>query len=342
MAIKTGAELAQAALNVAKNYKTIYVMGAIGMPMTEANKQRMYKHNEYNRRTNVWPKIQAATADTFGFDCVCLIKALLWGWCGDKTKAYGGATYASNGVPDIGADAMIKKCSEISSNFSEIEIGEAVWMSGHIGIYVGNGLAVESTPSGTNNVQITACNCTKSGYKTRNWTKHGKLPYVTYTGTIEKEEEANPESAYIILRQGASGDKVVKLQNLLNLLGYNCGTADGIYGGNTAKGVIAIQKKYKIDQDGIAGPDTFEAIKQEMESTKAVFKYSLIKNNKVLALQNILNDLGHKCGTADGKYGNNTAAGVKAYQKARSLSQDGCFGPQCFKALVSYLDNFKK
>lgn len=47
--------------------------------------------------------INAASADTFGFDCVCLIKGVLWGWHGDKNAVYGGATYTSNGVPDIGA-----------------------------------------------------------------------------------------------------------------------------------------------------------------------------------------------------------------------------------------------
>ena len=63
-------------------------------------------------------------------------------------------------------------------------IGEAVWMSGHIGIYIGDGLAVECTPKWENKVQITAVGNigSKSGYNTRRWTKHGKLPYVDYTG----------------------------------------------------------------------------------------------------------------------------------------------------------------
>ena len=49
-----------------------------------------------------------------------------------------------------------------------------------IGVYIGDGLAVECTPSWDNKVQITACNCSKSGYNRRNWTKHGKLPYIEY------------------------------------------------------------------------------------------------------------------------------------------------------------------
>lgn len=187
--ITTAAELAKRAIDVAKNYKTLYVMGCFGDYMSEPNKDRYIKHHEYNRRPECQPMIEAATADTFGFDCVCLIKALLWGWSGDTKKIYGGAAYKSNGVPDINADAMISVCKEVSTDFSSIEVGEAVWMKGHIGIYVGDGLAVECTPSWKNCVQITACNCTKSGYNRRNWTKHGKLPYVTYEKPQQKKLE---------------------------------------------------------------------------------------------------------------------------------------------------------
>ena len=183
--IKTGKELAAAALNVANNYKTLYVMGCFGAPMTAANKKRYTKNNPYNTAADRTRMINAASADTFGFDCVCLIKGLLWGWSGDGSKTYGGAKYAVNGVPDIGADTMITKCSGVSTDFSKVEVGEAVWCKGHIGIYIGGGLAVECTPKWKNCVQVTACNCTKSGYNRRNWTKHGKLPYVTYTGESE-------------------------------------------------------------------------------------------------------------------------------------------------------------
>lgn len=129
--------------------------------------------------------INAASADTFGFDCVCLIKGLLWGWCGDKSKTYGGTSYASNGVPDLGADTMITKCKDVSTTgWANMEVGEALWVKGHIGVYIGNGLAVECTPAWKNQVQVTAVGNigAKSGYNTRTWTKHGKLPYVTYTG----------------------------------------------------------------------------------------------------------------------------------------------------------------
>lgn len=193
--ITTAAQLAERCLDVAQNYKTLYVMGCFGAPMTAANKKRYTQNHTYNKQAARTKMINAVSADTFGFDCVCLIKGLLWGWCGDKTKTYGGASYAVNGVPDIGADTMITKCKDVSTaGWANMEVGEALWVKGHIGIYIGNGLAVECTPAWKNRVQVTAVKNigTKSGYNARTWTKHGKLPYVTYTGaTISTPSTGN-------------------------------------------------------------------------------------------------------------------------------------------------------
>ena len=181
--IKTGKELAAAAEAVAKNRKTLYVMGCFGAPLTSTNKKRYTQNHSYNRQSSRTAKIKAASADTFGFDCVGLIKGLLWGWSGAKAKAYGGAAYKANGVPDINADTMISRCSSVSTNFSRISPGEVVWTEGHIGIYLGNGLAVEATPSWADKVQITAVLNIgkKAGYNGRRWKKHGRLPWISYT-----------------------------------------------------------------------------------------------------------------------------------------------------------------
>lgn len=183
--ITTAAQLAERCLDVAQNYKTLYVMGCFGAPMTAANKKRYTQNHSYNKQTVRTKMINTASADTFGFDCVNLIKGLLWNWCGDKAKTYGGASYAVNGVPDIGADTMITKCKNVSTTgWANMEVGEALWVKGHIGVYIGNGLAVECTPAWKNRVQVTAVGNigAKAGYNTRTWSKHGKLPYVTYTG----------------------------------------------------------------------------------------------------------------------------------------------------------------
>jgi hypothetical protein len=193
-------ELANKCKEIATKYKTLYVMGCFGAPMTATNKKRYINHHSYNQKTARKNMINAATEDTFGFDCVCLIKGILWGWNGNKNAVYGGAGYAINDVPDIGADSMINVCSKVSTDFSKIEIGEAVWCKGHIGIYIGDGLAVECTPSWDNCVQITAVKNigSKAGYNARKWTKHGKLPYVDY---VEKAVETKVEELKV-------GDKV--------------------------------------------------------------------------------------------------------------------------------------
>lgn len=180
--IRTAAELASACLNVATNFKTLYIMGCFGAPMNSTNKARYCNNHKFNRDATRRTMIQAASSNTFGFDCVGLIKGLLWGWNGSSSKTYGGAKYAANGVPDTNADGMITLCKDVSTDFSNIDVGEIVWMQGHIGVYIGDGLAVECTPKWENCVQITAVHniSKKTGQNGRSWVKHGKLPYVSY------------------------------------------------------------------------------------------------------------------------------------------------------------------
>ena len=144
MAVMKASEFVAKLKAVAQNYKTLYVMGCFGAPLTGGNVSRYCNNHEYNKQAARTQMIKAAANQNppvFGFDCVCLIKGILWGWNGDASKTYGGASYAVNGVPDIGADTMITKCKGISTNFSNVEVGEALWCSGHIGVYIGGGLA---------------------------------------------------------------------------------------------------------------------------------------------------------------------------------------------------------
>jgi len=267
MAIKTGKELATACENVAKNYKTLYVLGCFGWPLTKASKDRAKKGQQYNR--NIAEKLDAATADTFGFDCVCLIKALLWGWKGDASKSYGGAVYGSNGVPDIGTEQMIAVCSGVTTDFSNIQVGELLWMKGHVGVYIGGGLAVECTPSWKDKVQITAVLNIgkKSGYNGRKWTKHGKLPYVTYDAeTVETKTKEECTVNLPVLKKGAKGESVKSMQQLLLAKGYkmeNNGKtygADGSFGGATVNGIKSYQKANGLPQTGECDAKTWSKL----------------------------------------------------------------------------------
>ena len=161
--------------------KTLYVMGCFGAPMTTENKRRYSNNHPYNRQADRVKIIASSTADTFGFDCSGLIKSILWGFSADKSKKYGGAKYESNGVPDISADSLIK-LSNPTDDFSKIEVGEAVWVKGHIGIYIGDNKVIECTPKWSNSVQITNLGNTPEfkRNKYRVWSLHGKLPYISY------------------------------------------------------------------------------------------------------------------------------------------------------------------
>lgn len=286
MAVMSNTEFVKKLEDVVKNHKTLYVMGCFGWPMTDANKQRCCNNHSYNKQAARTKMINAASSDTFGFDCVCLIKGILWGWNGDKTKTYGGAVYTSNGVPDIGADSIINVCSGVSTDFSNIEVGELVWMKGHVGIYIGNGLAVECSPAWSNNVQITAVKNigTKNGYNARKWTKHGKLPYLTYekvvveTNPVLEWQKAAIADGFKFPKYGADGkwgsecasvaQKAVckkrltyQYKNLTKIVQSAVGvTVDGKFGKDTHNAVVNWQKLVGLKVDGCVGLESWKKI----------------------------------------------------------------------------------
>lgn len=173
--------------NIAQNYNTVYCWGSFGFPITQANITRLAGQYPLIYTDAMQTKLRSLIGKNyFGFDCVGLIKGVLWGFTGNSTKANGGTAYCSNGVNDIDCNAMFNLCSGQSTDFSDIVPGEFLWMQGHIGVYIGDGLAVEATASWGNKVQITAVTNigAKSGYNSRRWTKHGKSPFIDYSDVI--------------------------------------------------------------------------------------------------------------------------------------------------------------
>lgn len=211
--IKTAKELVAACLDAVNNFKTLYVMGCFGAPMTEKNKARYINGYAFNQKDERKAKIQAASADTFGFDCICFIKALFWGWTGDPEQVYGGAVYKGGGVPDISADQLLGQCIGVSEDFSTIVPGEYVWLPGHCGIYVGDGLAAEATFEPEEGVQL---QCVlpmgvKEGMPATGWVKHGKLPWVSY----ETEPEEDSKIYKVVVYADGQTDAEEKRQQLI-------------------------------------------------------------------------------------------------------------------------------
>ena len=164
-------------VNVARRIaamKTVYMNGTFGQIATTSLMNDCAKRIPVfytNVRKNIIaPKLNKGY---YAFDCVGLIKGIVWGWPE--------IVYASNGLADLSDSGLIRICSEVSTDFSNIQIGEVVWMDGHVGIYAGDKQVIECTTKWTNDVLIS--NLANLGNDTgncRTWIKHGKLPMIEY------------------------------------------------------------------------------------------------------------------------------------------------------------------
>lgn len=127
---------------------------------------------------------------------------------------------------------------------------------GHVGLYIGEDTVIEAagTKAGVITSKVTA---TK-------WKYWGELKYVDYAdlnNTIQPDPEVPTEQpaisvTYPTIRQGAKGEIVTQLQDLLAKAGSTL-QIDGIFGNGTASAVRAFQKKHGLVVDGIVGPKTW-------------------------------------------------------------------------------------
>lgn len=207
-------QLMAKAYEILRHYNTCYLYGGIGQIVTQSvvnAKAKQYPSFYTSARKANYTQYINSSKRYWGFDCVNLYKSILWGWNGDESKSFGGAKYASNGVPDASADGLFSYCTNKSSTgWDNMMIGEALWMSGHFGLYVGNGKCIECSPRwnriglGTswgeewNGVMLTGvsnCSNCPTDIHTRKWTKHGKLPYIQYLTKNPFIDSSNTEQA---------------------------------------------------------------------------------------------------------------------------------------------------
>ena len=102
-----------------------------------------------------------------------IIRPLAYGWL---DTASGSINYGTNGMPDIGADQMYANAQKAGmagtmDTMPEL-VGIALWKQGHIGIYVGNGYAVEAmgTKYGVVRTEVAG----------RGWQGWCRIPYIEY------------------------------------------------------------------------------------------------------------------------------------------------------------------
>lgn len=71
---------------------------------------------------------------------------------------------------------------------------------------------------------------------------------------------ACPTGGYPLVKQGTRGVYVMVLQDILNYLGYNAGSIDGIFGLKTKSAVQSFQRRNNLSQDGIVGCATWRSL----------------------------------------------------------------------------------
>ena len=99
-------------------------------------------------------------------DCVGLIKGYLWSDSPSSVPKYSAAQ-------DVSADKMLKKCTESGSISTLPELpGVLVFMSRHVGVYIGGGHVIEARGH--------AYGVVKTKLAGRGWTHWGKCPWITY------------------------------------------------------------------------------------------------------------------------------------------------------------------
>lgn len=67
------------------------------------------------------------------------------------------------------------------------------------------------------------------------------------------ESKVEAELPEPVLKKGAKGDEVVKLQVMLNQFGYNCGDPDGDFGPKTMNAFKKFQADNRLNVDGVYG-----------------------------------------------------------------------------------------
>lgn len=176
--------------------KTLYVKGGWGAPLNAYNKKRVINAYDYNYQRRA--KIEAASADTFAFDCCGIVKSVLWGFSADPSKSNGGAQYKANGVPDLSEAGFLRVCTYVSNDWSKIIPGACLFMDGHMGVYIGDGKAVEATPIWEDGCQYTRVNniTAKGRGNGRTWSKWGLIPYLDYE---EEEDMTKEETEKLVL-----------------------------------------------------------------------------------------------------------------------------------------------
>ena len=177
-----------------------YVWGTFGNLLTEAKLKE--KVDQYPQRNSY--KKHSAHIGQIVSDCVGLIKSYMW-WDDTQNKP----VYDVTQDVDTGTMYNLATRKGPISSIPE-EPGLCTYMSGHVGVYIGNGWVIECT--GGRGVVKTPL----KGKGSTSWTSWFACPYIAYASDAKPGPEPGPEEAqpYPCTVQAQSFDSLEEAQHL--------------------------------------------------------------------------------------------------------------------------------
>ena len=147
---------------------------------------------------------------------------------------------------------------------------------------------------------------------------------------------------------GDEADEIATIQTALKKLKLYTGDITGHYGAKTQTAVKTFQKRYGLEEDGIAGEGTIQALYEAADITYSASSSASdssgdsgsvlrqgSRSDAVRTLQEDLKALGYYDGSISGHYGSLTEAAVMKFQRANGLSPDGVAGTKTLAKIAA-------
>lgn len=226
---------------------TVYVYGTYGKILTtDIAESKAKQYPSQNTQSRLSGYLKLVGNKYYALDCVGLIKAYLWGGI-DNIKYVSSTDKSANGMYLAASKKGNIDYKTYKHGVPEVQ-GLAVQMNGHIGVYIGNGKVIESTPNTKYAKQSHKLGgVCETKVTDRKWEHWLYIPYIEYI--VNPYEEPTRTIYYDTSKKKVvcTGEDVKYVQYVI---GADC---DGRFGPASDKALRAWQKQNGLTVDGRFG-----------------------------------------------------------------------------------------